>query len=73
MARCRPVWCRGDHPLTVSDARGLSRKVMILSRNIYFQKADPDAQKGVGSFPLSDAREALKAIGDPSFKEWGVE
>ncbi|NVN03645.1 MULTISPECIES: hypothetical protein [Asaia] len=44
-----------------------------MSRNVYIRKFDPAAEEGTGSFPLSDVREALKAIGDPFFKEWGVD
>jgi len=44
-----------------------------MGRNVYIHKFDPAAENGTRSFPLSDVREALKAIGDPFFKEWGVD
>lgn len=44
-----------------------------MRRNIYIHKFDPEAEEGMGTFPLEDLRTALKGIGDPFYKEWGVE
>lgn len=44
-----------------------------MGRNVYIHKFDPAAENGTRSFPLGDVREAFRAIGDPFFKEWGVD
>lgn len=44
-----------------------------MSRNIFIEKFDPEAENGMGSFPLIDLRTALRATGDPFYREWGVE
>lgn len=51
----------------------LAERKQIMSRNIYIHKFDPEAEEGMGAFPLEDVRTALKGIGDPFYKEWGVE